>query len=104
MKDSFISGDKKFLNNLFENLVFQGTISATEVKKVIKSFSKWDWIINVFSSLVINDSVPLLFCFIVTKVFILFQVSFIYLMFSLKKSVKKFFPLAFFRSVDSWDM
>ena len=40
MKDSFISGDKKFLNNLFENLVFQGTISATEVKKVIKSFSK----------------------------------------------------------------
>ena len=34
----------KLISNLFENLIFKGTISATEVKNV----SNWDQIINVF--------------------------------------------------------
>ena len=33
MKESLISHDKKSLNNLFENLISEWTISATEVKK-----------------------------------------------------------------------
>ena len=52
-----------------------------------------------FSSLLINEGVPFFFCFIDTKVFILFQVFFISLMFSLKKFVKCF-SLALFMIVD----
>ena len=33
MKESLISDDQKFLNDLLENLIFEGTISAAEVKK-----------------------------------------------------------------------
>ena len=45
-------------------------------KKVIKSISNWDWIINVFLSLVINEGVSLFFCFIDTKFYIPFQYMF----------------------------
>ena len=43
MKESLISDDKKFVNDLLENLIFEWTISATEVKKVIKSICDWDF-------------------------------------------------------------
>ena len=44
--------DNKFLNDLFENLIFERTISATVAKKVMKRIWEkaidWDWIINIF--------------------------------------------------------
>ena len=43
MKESLISDDKKFVNDLLENLIFEWTISATEVKKVIKSICNLDF-------------------------------------------------------------
>ena len=41
MKELLISDDKKFVNDVLENLIFEWTISATEVKKVIKSICDW---------------------------------------------------------------
>ena len=42
IKYLFISDGKKFLNDLLENLIFELTISVTEVKKFIKSICNWD--------------------------------------------------------------
>ena len=36
MKESLIFEEKNFLNYLFENLIFELTISATELKKLLK--------------------------------------------------------------------
>ena len=81
MKESLIYDDKKFLNDLFENLIFEWTISATEVKKLLKVLAIETGSLMYFSSLVINEGESLFFSFIDTKVFIPFQVFFISLMF-----------------------
>ena len=73
MKESLISDDKKFLNDLFENLIFEWTISATEMKKILKVLAIETGSLMNFSSLVINEGVSLFFFyFIDTKVFIPF--------------------------------
>ena len=54
-KESFISDDKNFLNDLFENLIFECTISATEVKKLLKALEIETGSLMYFSSLVINE-------------------------------------------------
>ena len=59
MKESLISDDKKFLNDLFENLIFEWTISATEVKKLLKVLAIETGSLMYFSFLVINEGVPL---------------------------------------------
>ena len=56
MKEPSISDDKKFLNDLFENLIFAYTISATEIKKLLKEFAIEKGSLMYFSSLVINVS------------------------------------------------
>ena len=94
-----ISDDKKFLNDLLENLIFAYTISATEIKSLLKEFAIEKGSLMYFSSLVINEDVSLFLCFIGTKVLIPFQVLFISLMFSFKKFVK-YFCLAILISAD----
>ena len=71
-KESLIFDDKKFLNDLFENLIFECTISATEVKNLLKVLAIETGSLMYFSSLVINEGVSLIFCFIDTKVFMPF--------------------------------
>ena len=66
-----ISDDKKFLNDLFENLIFEWTISATEVKKLLKILAIETGSLMCFSSLVINEDV-FFFYFIDATVFIPF--------------------------------
>ena len=61
MKESLISDEKKFLNNLFKNLIFEWTISATAVKKLLKVLAIETGSLMYFSSLVINESVSLFF-------------------------------------------
>ena len=39
MKESMISDGKKFLNDLLKNLIFERTISITEVKNLLKVFA-----------------------------------------------------------------
>ena len=73
-KNNLISDDKNFLNDLFENLTFERTILATEVKKLLKVLAIGARSLMCFSSLVINEGVSLFFGFINTKVFIPFQV------------------------------
>ena len=55
LKESLISEDKKFLNDLFENLSFEWTISATEVKKLLKVLAIETGSLMYFSSFVINE-------------------------------------------------
>ena len=71
MKESLIYDGKKFLNNLFENLVFERTVSAPEVKKLLKVFAIETGSLMYFSSLVISEGV------IETKLSTPFQVLFI---------------------------
>ena len=99
MKESLISDNKKFLNGLFENLIFEWTVSATEVRNLLKVLAIETGSLIYFSSLVINEGMSLLFCFIDTDVFIPYQVFFISLMSSLKKFVE-YFSLNLLRSVD----
>lgn len=74
MKESLIADDKRFLNDLFENLIFEWTISAIEVKQLLKLLAIENESLIYFSSLVNNERVSLVFiCFIATNVFITFQ-------------------------------
>ena len=61
LKESLISDDKKFLNDLFENLIFEWTISATEVKKLLKVLAIETGSLMYFLFLVINEGVSLFF-------------------------------------------
>ena len=67
MKESLIYDNKKFLMYL---KIFEGTILATEVKKLLKVLATETGSLMYFSSLVIHEGVSLFFCFTDTKVFI----------------------------------
>ena len=56
MKESLFFVDKKLLKDLFENLIFDWTVSKTDVKKLL-----WLMSLMYFLSLLIMDGVSLIF-------------------------------------------
>ena len=61
MKESMFFVDKKLLKDLFENLIFDRAVSATDVKKWLKVFAIVIGSLMYFSSFLINDRAPLFF-------------------------------------------
>ena len=94
MKESLFFVDKKLLKHLF----FDWTVSAIDVKKLLKVFAIAIGSLMYFSSFLIMVGVSLFLCFIDTRDLIPIQIL-IFLMFSLKNLVK-YFSFALLRSVD----
>ena len=57
MKESLFFVDKKLLKDLFENLIFDRTVSAIDVKKLLKVFATVIGSLMYFSSFLIMDGV-----------------------------------------------
>ena len=74
-------------------------MSATDVKKLLNVLAIETRPLIYFSSLVMNEGASLFFASLMLKFLYLSKLSFIYLMFSLKRFVK-YFSLALLRSVD----